>query len=46
MRYNFTKSLDLFARIENVFDENYETAAGFNTKGSTAYAELSYTLVK
>ena len=46
MRYNFTQSLDLFARIENVFDENYETAAGFNTKGSTAYAELSYTLVK
>jgi vitamin B12 transporter len=46
MRYQFTKSLDLFARIENVFDKNYETAAGFNTKGSTAYAELSYTLVK
>jgi vitamin B12 transporter len=46
MRYHLTKSLDLFTRIENVFDENYETAAGFNTKGSTAYAELSYTLVK
>jgi len=46
MRYHFTQSLSLSARIENLFDKNYETAAGFNTKGSTAYAELSYTLVK
>ena len=46
MRYHLTKSLDLFARVENLFDKNYETAAGFNTKGRTAYAEISYTLVK
>ncbi len=46
MRYHLTRSLDLFARVENLFDKNYETAADFNTKGSTAYAELSYTLVK
>ena len=46
MRYHFTQSLSLFGRIENLFDKNYETAAGFNTKGSTAYAELSYSLVQ
>jgi vitamin B12 transporter len=45
-RYHFTPSLNLSAKIENLFDKNYETAAGFNTKGRTAYAELSYTLVK
>jgi len=45
-RYNFTQSLNLSAKIENLFDKNYETAAGFNTKGRTAYMELSYTLVK
>ena len=45
-RYNFTPALNLSAKIENLFDKDYETAAGFNTKGRTAYAELSYTLVK
>jgi len=45
-RYNFTPALNLSAKIENLFDKDYETAAGFNTRGRTAYAELSYTLVK
>jgi len=45
-RYDFTPSFSLSAKIENLFDKNYETAADFNTKGRTAYAELSYTLVK
>ena len=45
-RYAFTSSINLSAKIENLFDEDYETAAGFNTKGRTAYAEVSYTLVK
>jgi vitamin B12 transporter len=45
-RYDFTPSINLSAKIENLFDEDYETAAGFNTKGRTAYAEVSYTLVK
>jgi vitamin B12 transporter len=45
-RYDFTSSINLSAKIENLFDEDYETAAGFNTKGRTAYAEVSYTLVK
>jgi len=45
-RYNFTPSIKLYAKVENLFDEDYETASGFNTKGRTAYAEVSYTLVK
>ena len=45
-RYDFTPSINLSAKIENLFDKDYETAAGFNTKGRTAYAEISYTLVK
>ena len=45
-RYDFTPTFSLSAKIENLFDKNYETAAGFNTKGRTAYAELAYSLVK
>jgi vitamin B12 transporter len=45
-RYDFTPTLNLSAKIENLFDKNYETAAGFNTKGRTAYVELAYSLVK
>jgi len=45
-RYDITPSFSLSAKIENLFDKNYETAAGFNTKGRTAYAELAYSLVK
>lgn len=32
----------LNARIENVFDEDYETAAGFRMQELSAFAELSY----
>jgi len=45
-RYDFTPFFSLSAKIENLFDKDYETAAGFNTMGRTAYAEISYTLVK
>ena len=45
-RYNFTPSFSLSAKIENLFDKDYETAADFNTRGRTAYAELAYSLVK
>ena len=45
-RYDFTPTFSLSAKIENLFDKNYETAAGFSTKGRTAYAELAYSLVK
>jgi outer membrane cobalamin receptor len=46
MRYHFTRSIYLSGKIKNLFDKNYATAAGFNTRGSTAYAELAYSVVK
>ena len=33
-----------FARVENLFDANYQVATGFNTLGRTAYAGLRWTL--
>jgi vitamin B12 transporter len=46
MRYHFTQTFDLSGKIENLFDKDYETAAGFNTRGRTAYVELAYSLVR
>jgi len=38
--YAVTDSVDAFLRLENLFDEDYETAGGFNTPGRSAYAGL------
>jgi vitamin B12 transporter len=38
--YAVTDSVDAFLRVENLFDEDYETAGGFNTAGRAAYAGL------
>lgn len=38
--WQVTQSLELIARIENLFDETYETAAGYGVMGRTAYAGL------
>ncbi|MGR3462269.1 MAG: TonB-dependent receptor plug domain-containing protein [Roseovarius sp.] len=38
--YRVTDSVDALLRVENLFDEDYETAGGFNTPGRTAYAGL------
>jgi vitamin B12 transporter len=35
--YPITKQIELFGRIENLGDENYQTAAGFNSLGRNAY---------
>lgn len=43
--YRINPSIDLSAKIENLFDEEYETAAGFNTKGRTAFVQLDLELV-
>ena len=32
------------ARVENLFDKKYETAAGYNQPGATVYVSLSYAL--
>jgi vitamin B12 transporter len=35
--YPVTEKVELFARIENLWDEDYETVAGYNTAGRTAF---------
>lgn len=36
--YSITERIELFGRVENLGNENYETAAGFNSLGRNAYA--------
>lgn len=38
--YRVNSNVRLFGRLDNVFDENYETAGRFSTPGFTAYAGL------
>lgn len=38
--YDVTKSAQLYLRIENLFDEDYETVGGFNQPGRSAYVGL------
>jgi len=38
--YSVSDNVDAFVRVENLFDEDYETAGGFNTPGRAAYAGL------
>jgi vitamin B12 transporter len=40
--YSFSDSLRLEGRIENLFDEQYETAAFFNPPGRTVFVALRY----
>ncbi|MEA3278376.1 MAG: TonB-dependent vitamin B12 receptor [Pseudomonadota bacterium] len=41
--YDFSTSLRLQGRIENLFDEDYETAAYYNQAGRSFYLTLRYT---
>jgi vitamin B12 transporter len=38
--YDVTDNLALFARIENLFDEDYETAGDFNSPGFSVYGGI------
>jgi len=40
--YRFTPEWQLFAKLENAFDENYQLASGYNTAGRTAYLGIRY----
>ena len=40
--FQLTPRLQLFARVENALDENYEEVYGFATQGRTAYAGMRY----
>lgn len=42
--YRFTQALSLNLRIENLTDEDYQLASGYNTPGRSAYAELRYAM--
>ncbi|MCW8917406.1 MAG: TonB-dependent receptor [Gammaproteobacteria bacterium] len=40
--YRFTTQWSLRGRIENLLDEEYELASGYNTPGASAYLTLNY----
>ena len=40
-RYNITKEVSLYARIENLFDKEYETAYGYNQMDRAAYVGVN-----
>lgn len=40
--YKLRKDISLFARVDNLFDEDYETAGGYNTPGLSAYAGVKF----
>ena len=40
--YRFTPEWQLFAKLENAFDENYQLASGYHTAGRTAYLGIRY----
>jgi len=42
--YRFSQRLSLNLRIENLTDEDYQLAYGYNTPGRSAYAELRYSM--
>lgn len=42
--YRFSKNLSLNLRIENLTDEDYQLAYGYNTPGRSAYAELRFAM--
>ncbi len=41
-RYPVTPSVDLFGRIENLFNEHYQTVATYGTPGRSAYVGLRW----
>ncbi|WAV89914.1 TonB-dependent receptor [Oxalobacter aliiformigenes] len=40
-RYNINKNISLYARIENLFDKDYETAYGYNQPDRGAYVGVN-----
>ncbi len=41
-RYNFTRNLYLGVRADNMFDQDYQTAAGFKSPGFLVLVTLNY----
>ena len=42
--YTLTKSLSLFARLDNVFDKEYETVLGYGNFGAAAFGGVKFSL--
>jgi vitamin B12 transporter len=42
--YVINKKVKLFGRIDNLFDEDYETAGGYNTPGISAFAGVKVSI--
>lgn len=42
--YVINKNVKFFGRIDNLFDEDYETAGGYNTPGISAYAGVKVSI--
>ncbi len=42
--YHLSNRMTLFARVENLFDENYQEVYGFSSPGRGAYAGIRYKL--
>ena len=40
--YRFNDEWQLFAKLENAFDEDYQLASGYNTAGRTGYIGIRY----
>lgn len=41
-RYNLNKNVSLYARIENIFDKDYETTYGYEQPGRGAYVGVNF----
>ena len=41
-RYDITKSMTTYVRLENLFDYDYEEVPGFGSLGFTAYGGLEF----
>jgi vitamin B12 transporter len=41
-RFEILRGLDIFGRVENLLDEDYEEVRNFNTSGAAAYAGVRY----
>ena len=42
--YKINKNLKVFARIENIFDEDYEVAGGYGTPGATVFTGVKWSI--
>jgi vitamin B12 transporter len=42
--YNIISNIQLYGRVENLFDTEYEEVLGYNTPGLSGYAGVKFSL--